>query len=72
MSKKKKNKKRKKFSPNNTGIPVATSYHYYSLDQVIEWSMTSIEPEQREKKKNKALKEIKKLEDKGKYVIYID
>lgn len=64
--------KKKKFSPNKTGIPVATSYHHYCLDQVVEWASVALDPEKIEKREMKKAKEKKKLEDKGKLVIQIE
>jgi hypothetical protein len=68
----KKNKKKNKFSPKKTGIPVATSYHHYCLDQVVEWASVALDPEKIEKRELKRAKERKKLEEKGKLVIDID
>lgn len=65
-------KNKKKFSPNKTGIPVATSYHHYCLDQVVEWASVALDPEKIEKREMKKAKERKKLEDKGKLVIDIE
>lgn len=65
-------KKKKKFSPNKTGIPVASSVHFFALDQVVEWTMIALDPEKIEKRNKKRSKEKKKLEEKGKMVIQID
>ena len=46
-------KKKKKFSPNKTGIPVASSVHFFALDQVVEWTMIALDPEKIEKRNKK-------------------
>ena len=65
-------KNKKKFSPNETGIPVASSYHFYAIDQVVEWATAALDPEKIEKREMKKAKERMKLESKGKLVIQID
>ena len=65
-------KDKKKFSPNKTGIPVASSYHFYALDQVVEWASSALDPEKIEKREIKKAKERLKLEEKGKLVVQID
>lgn len=69
MSKKKK-KKKKKFSE-TPDIPVAASYHFYALDQVVEWGLTQMDPLKIEKRNKERIKEIEKLQSKGKMVISI-
>lgn len=67
----KKKKKKKKFSERPDNIPVASSYHFYALDQVVEWGLTQLDPPKIEKRNNERIKEIKKLQAKGKLVISI-
>jgi hypothetical protein len=62
--------KKKKFSK-RPDIPVASSYHFYSLDQVVEWGLVQLDPKKKEKRNKHRQKEIEKLEKKGKLVISI-
>ena len=65
-------KKKKKYSPNATGIPVASSVHFFAIDQVIEWTSNELDYEKIQKREYKKQKEKAKLEEKGKMVIQID
>lgn len=67
----KKKKKKKKFSERPDNIPVAASYHFYALDQVVEWGLTQMDPPKIEKRNRERIKEIEKLQKKGKLVISI-
>lgn len=66
-----KKKKKKKFSERPDNIPVASSYHFYALDQVVEWGMMQLDTPKIEKRNMARKKEIEKLKKKGKLVIYI-
>ena len=66
----KKKKKKNKFSE-RPDIPVAASYHFYASDQVVEWGLTQMDPPKIEKRDKERIKEIEKLQSKGKLVIRI-
>ena len=63
--------KKKKFCSNGTGIPVAANYHFYDLQQSVEWTTICLDGEKIQKKLEKENKWKQKEEEKGKLVVLI-
>ena len=63
--------KKKKFCSNGTGIPVAANYHFFDLQQVVEWTTICLDGDKIKEKVKKENKWKEKEEEKGKLVILI-